>query len=249
MLGIYHWLYCTYGFTYPQEIADNEQKLMQPWDPNTPFAMLVERFWECQQFAINDNNPFTKPQLINKILHLIIQTETFPYDVWEWNNLDNNNEMFPNIIIHFTEAEMPQWQLLGIQAPHKQNIQQQAGDLSIQAKSIAATAKAIHDKNTTLPEENTNLQTKIHLHKEHINVITAQLQLQMQMVVQAFATNAQTMGSHGHNNTQCNKCSGCAGGHVGTTTPNTVPPIMNHTPVFNQSPFPSYPLVPPASSH
>ena len=98
-----------------------------------------------------------------------------PYDVHEWNNLDNDNKMFPNIITHFTDTERSWCQLLGMQGPHIQNIQQQADNLSIQAESIAATAEATYAENTTLDEENTDSLTKICLHKEHINMITTQL--------------------------------------------------------------------------
>ena len=106
ILVIFHWLFHMYSCKYPLEIADNELKIMQPWDFNMPFAMLVERFHECQQFTTNGNNPFTKLQLINKMLHLIIQTGAFSYIGHKWNNLNNVNKTFLNIITHFTNAEI-----------------------------------------------------------------------------------------------------------------------------------------------
>ena len=137
--------------------------------------------------------------------------------------------MFSNIVTHFTDAEISLHQLLGMQGPHIQNIQQQADSLSIQAESIIIAAKAIYAENTTLHKENTKF-----LHKEHINVITALLhQLQMQMAAQAFTMITQTMEPSGHSNTQCNKCRSHGGGHGGTTTLNTAPPVMQLSPTFN----------------
>ena len=66
--------------------------------PQHAICMLVKRFSECQQFMMNGNNPFTKAQLINKMLHLIIQMGAFPYDIREWNNLDHMEKSFSNII-------------------------------------------------------------------------------------------------------------------------------------------------------
>ena len=114
--------------------------------------------------------------------------------------------MFPYIIIHFTGVETSWCQLLGMQGPHLQNIHQQANKLSNQAESIATAAEETYAKNTTLWEENTDLQTKLYIHEEHLNAITAQLhQLQLQTAAQAFAMNTQTMGHEGHNNTWQNK--------------------------------------------
>ena len=159
--AIFHLLFQTYGRIYPQEIANNELKKIHPWDPNMPFTMLVKWFCKCQQFITNSNNPFTKAQLINKILHLIIQMGTFPYDFCEWNNLDHTKKPFPNIITHFTDMEISRCQLLGMQGLHLQNIHQQADKLLNQAESIATTAEATYAENTTIWEENTNLQMKL----------------------------------------------------------------------------------------
>ena len=71
----------TYGCIYAQENVDNKLKIIQLWDPYMTFAMLVERKRECQQFATSGNNPFTKPQLIHKMLQLIIQTGAFPHNI------------------------------------------------------------------------------------------------------------------------------------------------------------------------
>ena len=57
ILVIFSWIFCMYGCIYPQEVANNKLKIMQLWDPYIPFAMLVERFCECQHFATNSNNP------------------------------------------------------------------------------------------------------------------------------------------------------------------------------------------------
>ena len=86
-------------------------------------AMLVEWLCECQQFATNGSNPLINAQLINKMLHLIIQTWAFPCNIWEWSNL-NNTKKFPNIITHLTDVEISWHQLLGMQGPHLQNIHQ-----------------------------------------------------------------------------------------------------------------------------
>ena len=59
ILTIFHWLFHTYGWIHPQEIADNKLKIMYPWDQNIPFGMLVERFCKYQQFTTNGNNSFT----------------------------------------------------------------------------------------------------------------------------------------------------------------------------------------------
>ena len=118
ILAIFHWLFQTYSQIYLQEIDDNKLKIMHPWDPNMLFAMLVERFCKCQQFVMNGNSPFTKAQLINKMLHLIIQMGAFSYDVHKFNNLDHTKKTFPNIITHFTDMEISLSQLLSMEGLH-----------------------------------------------------------------------------------------------------------------------------------
>ena len=77
------------------------------------------------------------------------------------------------------------------------------------AESIATVTAATYAENITLWEENTNLQRKLCVHKEHLNAITAQQnQLQLQTTAQAFTLNAQTIGHGGHNNTLQNKWGG-----------------------------------------
>ena len=90
------------------------------------------------------------------MLHLIIQTGVYPDNVLEWNNLDKNDKMFPDIITHFADAEISQHQLLGMKRPDVQNIQQQAYDLSIKAKLIAAAAAESNAENVTQHEEKQN---------------------------------------------------------------------------------------------
>ena len=81
-------------------------------------AMLVEWLCECQQFATNGSNPLINAQLINKMLHLIIQMGAFSYDVHKFNNLDHTKKTFPNIITHFTDMEISLSQLLSMEGLH-----------------------------------------------------------------------------------------------------------------------------------
>ena len=68
-----------------------------------------------------------------------------------------------------------------MQGPHLQNIHQQVNELSNQAESIATMTEVTYVENTSLHEENTYLQSKLCIHKEHLNAIAAQLhQLQLQ---------------------------------------------------------------------
>ena len=102
-------------------------------------------------------------------------------------------------------------------------------------------AEVTYEENITLWEENTDLQTKICIHEDHLNAITTQLhQLQLETAAQAFAMNTQTMGHRGHNNTQSNR----QGGHrndPGCNTTMQAPTLVMQQPIpFLQPPFPLF---------
>ena len=111
-------------------------------------------------------------------------------------------------------------------------------------------AEATYLENTTLAEENTNLQMKLCINEEHLNAITTQLhQLQLQTAAQAFAMNTQTMG-HGDTTTWHNKWGAMEmmveiSNNAGTQpTPFLHPPFLGYFPTppasFNPGQQPTY---------
>jgi hypothetical protein len=54
-------LFDMYGQITPQDLQNNQQQMLTPWDPSTLFELLINQIEEAQEIADAGNQPFTAP--------------------------------------------------------------------------------------------------------------------------------------------------------------------------------------------
>ena len=84
---ILEYLFATYGKIHPHNLADNDKKLCAPWDPSTPFEMLIDQVENAQEYATDGHQPYSPAQLISNAYNLVYQTGVYIDDCEEWDEL------------------------------------------------------------------------------------------------------------------------------------------------------------------
>ena len=73
-------LYATYGDISAKDLADNHTKMNTPYDPNLPIENLIDQIDEAMELADAAKAPYTAPQIVAIVYHLIKQTDIFTLD-------------------------------------------------------------------------------------------------------------------------------------------------------------------------
>jgi hypothetical protein len=79
-------IFTAYGQLMAPRLADNQEALMKPWDPSTPFKMLTNRVDDCQDVAEAGNVPFTDAMLVNVAYTLVFKAGLYFQDCKEWQH-------------------------------------------------------------------------------------------------------------------------------------------------------------------
>ena len=102
---ILHYLFTAYGSLQPNELQLNQSKLQEPWDPNTPFELLIDQIEECMEIADAGGQPFTPTQIINTAYTLVFNTGMYFDECKTWRQLPNNDKTWTQFKTHFLEAQ------------------------------------------------------------------------------------------------------------------------------------------------
>ena len=73
-----------YGNITQYDIEDNDKKLKEKWDANTPIEMLFDQIEDTQDFAAVAGQPYTTNQLLTTAYNLIYATGLFFDDCKAW---------------------------------------------------------------------------------------------------------------------------------------------------------------------
>lgn len=97
-------LFDSYGQITPLDIKDNYDRMYTPWNPSTPFEMLIDQIDEAQEFADAGNQAFSAAQILNCAYTLVFNTGLFFDDCKAWNNKQDADKTWTNFKKHFAEA-------------------------------------------------------------------------------------------------------------------------------------------------
>lgn len=101
---ILEFLFTNYGNITPMDLKANTDRLNAPWDPSTPFEMLIDQIEECQEVADIGNQPFSHQQIVNAAYTLVYNTGLFFEDCKAWNRKLEADKFWDNFKTHFFEA-------------------------------------------------------------------------------------------------------------------------------------------------
>jgi hypothetical protein len=98
-------LFTNYGRLEPQDLVHNANKLNTPWDPNTPFELLIEQIDECIDFADAGNQAFPANQIVNTAYTLVFNTGMFFDDCKDWLRKAVADRTWDNFKTFFLQAQ------------------------------------------------------------------------------------------------------------------------------------------------
>ena len=78
-------LFHDYGNITPLELEDNDTKMRDTWDPNSPFDCLVKQIEDGQDYADDGGQPYTAEQLLRIVYTLVFKTGLYFKDCKTWN--------------------------------------------------------------------------------------------------------------------------------------------------------------------
>ena len=94
-----------YGRPTPTEKRKNETTFNSPWIHATETVEdYFGRLEDCYITAIIAKPPFTMEQMIDKAMTAITETGQYHVAILEWNGFDAENQTWPELKAHFTEA-------------------------------------------------------------------------------------------------------------------------------------------------
>ena len=93
---ILEFLFQNYGNITQYNIEDNDKKLKEKWDANSPIEMLFDQIKDAQDFAAAAGQPYTNNQLLTTAYNLIYATGLFFDDCKARNRLPANQKTMGN---------------------------------------------------------------------------------------------------------------------------------------------------------
>jgi hypothetical protein len=104
--AIFAHLFTVYGRITPQQLTANDAALNKPWDPTTPFEILIDRIEDCIDFATDGGAPSTDAQILNSAYTLVFNTGLYFDDTKTWNRRPAIEKTWENFKIHFLQAQL-----------------------------------------------------------------------------------------------------------------------------------------------
>ena len=98
-------LFQNYGNITQYDIEENDKKLKEKWDANTPIEMLFGQLDNAQDFTAAAGQPYTNNQLLTTAYNLVYATGLFFDDCKAWNRLPTNQKTMDNFKTMFQQAQ------------------------------------------------------------------------------------------------------------------------------------------------
>ena len=165
---ILEYLFQSYGNITQYDIEDNDKKLKEKWDANTPIEMLFDQIEDTQDFAAATGQPYTNNQLLTTAYNLVYNTGLFFDDCKAWNRLPANQKTMDNFKTTFQQAqrELSDQQRTAQQAgfhppnPIGHPLQETAEALANLATATASDRKALQNLTNTVKELSNQIKSK-----------------------------------------------------------------------------------------
>ena len=195
---ILEFLFQNYRNITQYNIEENDKKLKEKWDANTPIEMLFDQIDDSQDFAVAAGQPYMNNQLLTTAYNLVYAMGLFFDDCKAWNRLPTNQKTMDNFKTTFQQAQR--------KLRDQQHTAQQAG---FQANGIwcpptknndhplQETAEALANLATTTASDCHALQNLTNMVKELSNQIKAK-DRQIEDLIKAMNNN-KTMGNNTRN--------------------------------------------------
>ena len=87
------------------DIEDNDKKLKEKWDANSPIEMLFNQIEEVQDFASATGQPYTNNQLLTTAYNLVYAMGLFFDNCKAWNRLPGNQKTMENFKRTFQQTQ------------------------------------------------------------------------------------------------------------------------------------------------
>ena len=113
---IFNHLFTNYGNISPQDIVNNQERMMKAWNPEMPLENLIDQIEDCQEFAESAGQPYTAAQILNSAYNLVFKTGLYFDDCRKWNAKPVADKTWTNFQTHFQQAQnqLREMQALGL---------------------------------------------------------------------------------------------------------------------------------------
>ena len=102
---ILDFLFQNYGNITHYDIEENDKKLKEKWDANTPIEMLFDQIDNVQDFAAAAGQPYINNQLLTTAYNLVYTLGLFFDNCKAWNQLPTNQKTMDNLKTTFQQAQ------------------------------------------------------------------------------------------------------------------------------------------------
>ena len=94
------YLFETYGKITPEDVIANEKKLIEDWDGNEAFEVIIERVNNCIDFANEAGSDYTDKQIMDRVFVIVANMGLYADDLKIWKNvrrMRNRGQNFKNL--------------------------------------------------------------------------------------------------------------------------------------------------------
>ena len=102
---ILEFLFQNYGNITQYDIKENDKKLKEKWDANTPIEMLFDQIDNAQDFAAAAGQPYMNNQLLTTAYNLVYTMGLFFDNCKAWNRLPADQKTMDNFKTKFQQAQ------------------------------------------------------------------------------------------------------------------------------------------------
>ena len=103
--NILSFLFQNYGNITQYDIEENDKKLKEKWDANTPIEMLFDQIEDAQDFAAAAGQPYSNNQLLTMAYNLVYAMGLFFDDCKAWNRLPANQKTMDHFKTTFQQTQ------------------------------------------------------------------------------------------------------------------------------------------------
>ena len=172
---ILSFLFQNYGNISQYDLEENDKKLKEKWDANTPIEMLFDQIEDAQDFAAAAGQPYSNNQLLTMAYNLVYATGLFFDDCKAWNRLPQNQKTMDHFKTTFQQAqrELRDQQRTAQQAGFQANgiwcqpatsndnpLQETAEALANLATATASDRQALQNLTNTVKELSNQIKAK-----------------------------------------------------------------------------------------
>jgi hypothetical protein len=94
-----------YGDIDDNTLAENEKRLVEPWDGVEQLENVFTHIHECIDFTEAAEQPYTDKQILSKALAIVFNMGLYADDIKEWNKFAGNLKNLATFKTHFLNAQ------------------------------------------------------------------------------------------------------------------------------------------------